>query len=483
MEKEICSKKMSFEDCELAILRHAIEIQESNKKIDQITEEVNTIISILKNFMVEKKVICYGGTAINNILPKEAQFYTENEIPDYDFFSKTPLNDAKLLANLYYKKGFKEVEAKAGSHTGTFKVFVNFIPIADITYLEKPLFDSIFSDTIVIEGIHYAPPNYLRMSMFLELSRPKGQIDRWEKVFNRLKLLNEYFPFSPNESCFKQKPPLQEIKEKVFVDLFHLLLTYNVVFVGGFAFRLCKDQSQKSEFKTMKYPLFDVLSDEYEKISVFIVRLFKEKNIEATTIKNKCVGEIIPEHIDILVNGQAIVSIYNPIACYSYNEIVLNQKDLWFKDDSIVNQPIKIATTHTILSFYLAFLYTSSDKNIPADKYNKDRILCMSEVLYTIQQKRATQQNGIFKQFSLDCYGKQKTQIDLRMERTEKRKELKKGTKEYDWFFLNYRPEKSAFEQEVKTIKKHRHHRKKYYRKTKKFPFLIKKSKKNQYLF
>jgi hypothetical protein len=117
------------------------------------------------------------------------------------------------------------------------------------------------------------------------------------------------------------------------------------------------------------------------------------------------------------------------------------------------------------------------------DYFDDNRLLCLSSVLFQVQQENRLTQKDVLKRFVLDCYGKQKTQIDLRMERAEKRKELKKGTKEYDWFFLNYRPEKSAFEQEVKTIKKHRHHRKKYYRKTKKFPFLIKKSKKNQYLF
>ena len=50
---------------------------------------------------------------------------------------------AKKLANIYYNAGYKEVEAKTGIHKGTYKVFVNFIPIADITYMEKSLFNNI----------------------------------------------------------------------------------------------------------------------------------------------------------------------------------------------------------------------------------------------------------------------------------------------------------------------------------------------------
>ena len=38
------------------------------------SKEVQTIIEIVENFIKKKDLICYGGTAINNILPKEDQF-------------------------------------------------------------------------------------------------------------------------------------------------------------------------------------------------------------------------------------------------------------------------------------------------------------------------------------------------------------------------------------------------------------------------
>ena len=94
------------------------------------------MVEILERFLRNKKLICYGGTAINNILPEADQFYDRRlQIPDYDFFSKTPVDDAKELADIYAKEGFDNVEAKAGVHYGTYKVFVDFIPIADITLL------------------------------------------------------------------------------------------------------------------------------------------------------------------------------------------------------------------------------------------------------------------------------------------------------------------------------------------------------------
>ena len=74
------------------------------------------------------------------------------------------------------------MEAKSGMHTGTYKVFVNFIGVADITFIEPELFKSLMRESIERNGILYAPINFLRMSMYLELSRPDGDVSRWEKI-------------------------------------------------------------------------------------------------------------------------------------------------------------------------------------------------------------------------------------------------------------------------------------------------------------
>ena len=68
--------------------------------------EIKIIIGILEAFLQRKRLVCYGGTAINNILPIQDQFYDKDvEIPDYDFFSPNALDDAVELADIYYKKG------------------------------------------------------------------------------------------------------------------------------------------------------------------------------------------------------------------------------------------------------------------------------------------------------------------------------------------------------------------------------------------
>ena len=189
-------KKMSFEEKELEILREAVDLVEKRKGAAVIQDpKVQEIISIVEKFIADKKLVCYGGTAINNILPEDAQFYNKDlELPDYDFYSDKALDHAKELADIYYKAGYEDVEAKSGVHHGTYKVFVNFTGIADITQMEPALFKSISRDAIIKKGISYAPPDFLRMAMYLELSRPDGDVSRWEKVQKRLTLLNTHYP-------------------------------------------------------------------------------------------------------------------------------------------------------------------------------------------------------------------------------------------------------------------------------------------------
>ena len=186
----------SYDEKELEILRAAVDLVEKKKGAAIIQDpQVKKIISIVENFIADKKLVCYGGTAINNILPEDAQFYNKDiELPDYDFYSDNALDAAKELADIYYKAGYEDVEAKSGVHHGTYKVFVNFTGIADITQMEPALFKAISRDAIIKKGIRYAPPDFLRMAMYLELSRPDGDVSRWEKVQKRLTLLNTHYP-------------------------------------------------------------------------------------------------------------------------------------------------------------------------------------------------------------------------------------------------------------------------------------------------
>ena len=420
---DLCSDKMTFNECELAILRHAVDEsdkQQSEKMAN--SDEVIRMIHILEDFIRKKKCICYGGTAINNLLPKHAQFYNKDvEIPDYDFYTPHALEYAKELADIYYKAGFKEVEAKAGVHYGTFKVFVNFIPIADITYLNQSIFKSISKDSIKIDNILYAPPDFLRMSMYLELSRPSGDVSRWEKVLKRLLLLNKYHPLKPkicrNIDSFKKRTDIYFIARDTLVE-------QGVVFFGGYASGFYSKYAEKMD-NNMRIPDFDVLSEEPYKCANVLIDKLKSMNYKKVKmIQRDAIGEIIPERIEIRVDSESIAFIYKPVACHNYNTISIQEKE------------IKIATIDTMLSFYLAFYYSDEPH------FSKDRILCMAKFLFDVEQQNRLEQKGVLKRFSIKCIGKQPTIESMRSEKMEKFNELKdkRGTVDYDMWFLQYNP-------------------------------------------
>ena len=428
-------KKDLFEEKELQILRDAIDNANSlsGKKLAQ-SDEVKNILDILEEFLRTHITLCYGGTAVNNILPEQHRFYNRNiEIPDYDFFTPHAMEYAKQLADIYYKNGYTEVEAKSGIHAGTFKVFVNFMPIADITYLEPQLFKNLSNRAIKINAINYCPPNYLRMAMYQELSRPMGDVTRWEKILKRLILLNKNYPLK-GESCSKQdfqrkyegsieeRDQIYEISKTSFIN-------QGLVFFGGYAANLYGKYMPKTDKQIVEsVPDFDILSeDPLSSASILQEQLIYEGYTNVKINKKNAIGEYVDIHYEVVVNKDIIAYIYKANACHSYNIIYIN------------GQQIKVATIDTMLIFYLIFIYT----NRPY--YDVNRLLCMSEYLFKVQLKNRLEQKGLLQRFSVNCFGKQQTWEDIRGEKSRLYKELAsqnkcRGDKTYDYYFLRYVP-------------------------------------------
>jgi len=461
---------LSFEERELEILRVAVDKAESrvNRKLAQsdLIREVNAIV---EQFIRDKKLICYGGTAINNILPSEDQFYDKNvDIPDYDFFSVNAVNDAKELADIYLRQGYSDVEAKSGVHKGTYKVFVNFIPVADVTYIIPDIYKSLKKGIIKVNGLSYAPPDFLRMGMYLELSRPDGDVSRWEKVLKRLVLLNKHYPIN-NSRC--DSVNFQRVfegesgdRDNIYYTIRDSIIDQGLVFFGGFASTMYgKYMPQKQRKQLLTIPDFDVLTEDPEKTSTIIKERLIEKGYNKVKVVKKApVGELVDTHYEIVVDKETLCILYKPNACHSYNEIRVGKKK------------IKIATIDTMLSFYLAFIYA----NRPY--FDTERLLCMSEYLFSVQSKNRLKQKGLLKRFTINCYGRQDTMEDIRAAKAKKFKELqnKRGSAEYEEYFLRYTPGDIKNKKNKKNISKKRIVKKKVTRKGKKIA-ASKKTRKN----
>jgi len=458
-----CPADKTIEECELDILHLAIAKAEQKKK-EQGTNvpEIKKIMNIVEDFLRHKKRIVYGGTAQNNILPPKDQFYDPvADIPDYDFFSPDAINDAKELADIYAKAGYVEIEAKSGVHAGTYKLFVNFIPTADITQMPDTIYNVLKREALEIDGIYYSPPNFLRMGMYLELSRPDGDVSRWEKVFKRLTLLNKHYPLTAEEcahidfqrpmemdmssvsasrsksksaskskSLSKRSEESEKEKEisneDIYDNVLNTFVSQDVVFFGGYAIsKYAKYMPTKVQRQVKKIPDFDVLSEETEKTAELAKKNLETMGCTRVSIhKYEPIGEIVPMHYEIRVDKDTVAFIYQPNACHSYNVMKEGGKE------------IRIATIDTMLSYYLAFLY------VDQDYYDVNRILCMSKYLFEVQAKNRLSHRGLLKRFSIQCMGHQETLEEIRQHKSQMFKKLSKHpqSKEYKEMFFKYRP-------------------------------------------
>ena len=184
---------------------------------------------------------------------------------------------------------------------------------------------------------------------------------------------------------------------------------------------------KQQRFKVEKIADFDVLSTN----ALHTAKVVRNKLISAgikdvNVYEHQALGEIIPKHYDVRIGTSLVVFIYEPLACHSYNTIRINKKD------------VKIATIDTMLSFYMAFLYSQRPYYVEF----KNRILCMAHYLFELQQKNRLKQKGLLKRFSITCYGHQETVEEMRAEKARKYEELKnkRGSPEYEEWFLNYSP-------------------------------------------
>jgi len=434
---QYCNNKMTMEECQMAILNHYIRKNEAIVKQAEIESKgIRKIAELMETFLRKHKLICYGGTAINNILPRKAQFYDRQiDSPDFDCYSINPIKHAKELVNMYSKAGYDYVEAKSGVHYGTIKVYVDFINIADITLLDTVLFQHFKEDAIHVQGILYAPANVLRMNAYLEISSPKGYVSRWEKVLHRLNLLNEFFPIKVTKTCTPLSKQLQdestmteEETKKLYDTTLETLIDDKVVFFGGYARtfyakfmpkKKLDDDKDKNVGKRMD---FDVLSLDAKDTATKTQKALQEAGFHNVFVRqHPPMGQLIPISYEVLVDNQSVAVVYQPNTCYNYNRVQLHKKE------------ICIATIDTILTFYLAFYYSGRPQ------YEKERLLCMAQFLFDVQKETKLLQKGILKRFNSSCIGHTNTLAEIMAEKMEKRR-LDKNSMEYKLRFFRYVP-------------------------------------------
>ena len=397
-------------------------IELAKKKIDYESAhnpELLQAIHIVEAFLKKKKRVCYGGTAMNMILPPSKRFYDMNyEIPDYDFFTPDAKADTEELIEMLKHAGFKDIHSKIGIHEGTQKVLVNFTPIADISSLSPDIYTVFLKKSIVKKGIHYTYPDILRMMMYLELSRPRGDVSRWSKVYERLELLNKEFPVKiPRVRCTRKNARKYEIPLELRSLLYSFVIENQRILVNGSLTQLYTQGILHGDSKLSLLPggcvAFVSPSPKRDAKQLRDLLQAEAGDSRLKFILHSAKGELVPERVEIVRDEVPVCLILAETACHSYSTVQ-------YED----GRTILIGSIEFLITLYSALGFFIKDSGNYFDGVNP---LCFLKQLIHLSRINIRTKTSQFPPFALTCKGYQKGFASLVKERFQRIQKEKMG--------------------------------------------------------
>ena len=371
--------------------------------------DVLKAIDTVERFLRKEKRICYGGQAINALLPKEYKFYDSNyNIPDYDFFSPTPETDVDTLIADLEKEGFENIHKKLGVHEGTIKVYVNFIPIADISTMHPNIFKILQRRAKNVSGILYCDADFLRMLMYLELSRPRGEISRWKKVYERLLLLNRIYPV---ERCSEEiRTPLIDRKDRE--SILEYCINHKRVVASPEFISLFETNHSKTHMESIVRlggPLIFFSSESVRDAEDLKSILGKGVKVVST----QAVADQLYSFVTLKRQGNPIAIIFKDDTCHSYTILKVGDHEL------------RLAIPDLYLHLYYGLMIFGKKEMA----YFDTSLECIINKLHTLLKTSRNHPTEFLPAFGLKCSGKQKGVATLLNEKAKRTKLEKNKTR------------------------------------------------------
>jgi hypothetical protein len=405
---------------QINIIKQASEVAQS--KIDYASAHDDNIIhaiDVVEEFLRKKHRLCYGGQAINAHLPAKYKFYDpEFSIPDYDFFTPNHESDIATLVKDLKKAGFTEISVREGMHDGTIKIYVDYIPVADMTLIDSKLYNILSKREYKTDGISYLDANSLRMLMYLELSRPRGEVGRWPKVYERLLLFNEFVPV---KQCKVSRAIFRGglSKEQASYTL-SFIIENKRIFAGADLLQFYNTALKNKKkginwILSSKKPIIFFSSDVDADSKIlreefsFLINKSRDNNNNKTHITIKTYSshgvDIIPSMKVITHEKKSLVFIIDQTACHSYFNVPIMDKKI-----------MRIASMDTLITLYFGLgLFDSKF-------YNMGSIECLANnlVKINIESRKDGLDDFAFPFISIKCAGHQTSLSSLIREKVKR---------------------------------------------------------------
>lgn len=365
-------------------------------------------LDLVKDFIIERKLIITGGMAIDFALKlKGTKLYDDNTLPDYDFFSSEHSNHAYELGKILCEqlpKLFPDediyIDVIPALHVTTMRVRVNYTSVADITYLPPKVFDTIpvleyGSDN---KKLRFRHPHIQMIDQHRALSLPYEHapreviLHRWKKDMKRFDMLYKYYPIEGKDQS-------GEIDKYQEIYLEPELL--KDCCIGGFAalYLLLK---REQKISTIKLPIFDgkleplvINSDQQEKIVGRFIDYFKSYKIK---YYNQYL-DILPSKYVLIVDVPEQKKLHNINSLKKDDKKLFetlggsndineksNKLEIHIYDTSnqlVAAEPhmnFHIADAQNLLAYFLS-MHFITDKTIDQSSYYKDAYRTIAELV------------------------------------------------------------------------------------------------------
>ena len=388
-----------------SIINNIIDKIEEKNLIKQY-EDNKDLLEEVSKFIINKKLILYGGLTINLILPKIHRFYKEFSLNDYDCYSKTALKDANSLATILKKKGYKYIKIKKAQHPDTFKLYVGKLQILDITQMNTEIFNNLIKisekerKTLKYYTDKYIliPVSLIKRNLYFELSRPIQSSFRWNKIYKRLSILMKIHKNKATKKVQKYIPVSREYND-IITKILKYIKDNKYPIVDNYAIKLYSNIKNPDCCRIDEGSNYiSILSTDYEKTTKEIVKLLK------MNLSNK-------------YNVSILNRTYHEEILNKRNRIVIENKetDDAFSLINVINNADDCLSTNTINGYTVGsldtILYLLYSHYIIYNIFKNDDIV-LDNTLYYINQFEKYIKNVLKdkpdKRLSISCYGEVK---------------------------------------------------------------------------
>jgi hypothetical protein len=243
--------------------------------------------------------------------------------------------------------------------------------------------------------------------MYLELSRPRGEVSRWNKVYERLQLLNNEFPL---KLCKKIKTyPI--VSTEIRKTLFDFIVSHERILANIELDSLYRQSLKKKNvlYSLSKGSILLFFSPDLKKDSFDIKNILPQNSLRILYIEGK--GDLIQNRVELYYDSLLVAVLLEETACHSYNTVKTDE-----------NRLLKIASLDTLINLYYSLYYFTNFKV---------SICSIASCIRTLNSLRLSKVSQ-FPAFSITCSGYQKgypTLLREKMLRIEREKSKNKTLK------------------------------------------------------